>query len=77
MSLVKQYYPKPHPTKKTFQQLQIPQIVVSNFLKDRLRIRVSQARVSQWLNGYNPIPEHIEKELQSLADQASAEEVAE
>lgn len=66
------YKPKVHPLKKTFQQHQIPQIVISNFLRDRLKIKVSQPAVAQWLNGYTKIPEHIEAELQSLADQISS-----
>jgi hypothetical protein len=28
--------------------------VLVNFLCDRLNINISQSRVTQWLNGYNP-----------------------
>jgi len=52
---IKQYLPQPHPLKETFKQHQIPQIALSNFLCDRLKIHVSQSRIAQWLNGYNPI----------------------
>lgn len=69
---LRQYLPKSHPLKATFRQHRIPQILLSNFLRDRLRIRVSQPQVAQWLNGYSKIPEHVETELQTLADQISS-----
>jgi hypothetical protein len=68
---IEHYLPQPHPLKATFQQHHIPQIALSNFLSDRLKIRVSQSRIAQWLNGYDPIPSHIEAELEELAAQIS------
>jgi hypothetical protein len=70
---IQQYQPKPHPLKKEFQRLQISQIVLSNFLRKQLHIRTSQSRISQWLNGYDPIPEHIETELQNLLSKISSQ----
>jgi len=66
------YLPKPHPLHSTFKKLQIPQIALANYLAERLGIHISQARVSQWLTRYYPIPKHIEEELQALADQVTA-----
>ena len=67
---LEQYQPKPSPLKKTFRQFRISQIVISNYLQDRLGINVSQPLVAQWLNGYIEIPEHAEIELKRLADMA-------
>ena len=70
---LQQYQPKPHPLKEKFQRLQISQIVLSNFLRDRLKIHTSQSRISQWFNGYDSIPEHVESELQNLLSQLSSQ----
>ena len=74
MISLEQYQPVPHPLKETFRQRQISQIVLSNYLRDRLRINVSQSLVAQYLNGYVQIPEHIEVELESLARELESQE---
>jgi len=70
---LQQYQPTPHPLKKKFQHLKISQIVLSNFLRDRLQIHTSHSRVSHWLNGYDPMPKHVEMALQNLAVQISSQ----
>ena len=60
---LQKFYPTPHPLKKIFEQHHVSQITLANYLN------CSQSRVSQYLCGYSPIPEHIEVKLRKLANE--------